>query len=273
MTSPNVFVSYAHDSEEHKQRTLELADRLNAEGINCWIDRYIEGSDPEHGWPAWMDEKIRQSDFVLVVASERYLARYEHRETDGKGLGAKFESLLLLQEIFDNDSKNLKYIPILFDKEDKKHILTPLRPWTYFSVFDENDYEKLYRRITNQIKISKPPVGKIKSFSKEDDSATVVAPELEGIIIVEIPELPQFTNDMQPGTKILNAFFSLPKTRRFAIASELKLVEEGESVNDNNTDKTSADFLIRAKEKGLLAELWTKLFDETIDPNPFKKKI
>lgn len=273
MTSPNVFISYAHDSETHKQRTLDLADRLNIEGINCWIDRYIEGSDPEHGWPAWMDEKIRLSNFVLVVASERYLARYEHREIDGKGLGAKFESLLLLQEIFENDSKNLKFIPILFDKDDKKNILGPLRPWTYFNIFDDDDYEKLYRRITDQIKIIKPPVGKIKSFSKQDDSATVVALEQEGIIIAEIPELPQFTNDMQPGMKILNAFFSLPKTRRFAIASELKLLEEGESVSNQNTEKLSADFLIRAKERGLLAELWTKLFDENIDPNPFKKKI
>ena len=186
MTPPNVLLSYAHDNEAHKQNALDLADRLNNEGINCWIDRYVEGSDPEYGWPSWMDEKVRTSDFVLVVASERYLARFEHRESEGKGLGAKFESLLLVQEIFDNDSKNQKFIPVLFDKNDKINILGPLKPWTYFNVLDESDYEKLYRRLTDQIKIVKPAVGKIKSYSNTDTNSTSpVVEEIEEIIIYE----------------------------------------------------------------------------------------
>lgn len=272
MISPNVLISYAHDSEEHKERALALADKLNLEGINCWIDRYVEGSDPERGWPAWMEEKVRLSDFVFVIASERYLARFEGREVDGKGAGAKFESLILQQEIFENDSKNQKFIPIIFDKTDRAFIPIPLKAWTNFNASDDGDYEKLYRRITGQIKISKPVVGKIKVFEDKKTKAAALEIQENPVVVPEIPDLPQFTDDMQPGVKILNAFFSLPKTRRFTIASELGVLEEGESPESKNAEKLSANFLIRAKEKGLLSELWDKLFNVTIDPNPFKPK-
>lgn len=271
LTSPTVLISYAHDNDEHKQHALDLADRLNNEGVDCWIDRYVEGSDPEHGWPAWMEEKVRTSDYVLVVASERYLARFEHREVDGKGQGARFESLLLLQEIFERDSKNQKFIPVIFRKEDQQYILGPLRAWTRFNIHEKAEYERLYARLTGQIKIQKPPVGKVRVLAEASAAAANEEP-VTAITIIEIPELPQFTTDMKPGAKILNAFFSLPKTRRFAIAGEMHLLQEGETADRSDADKLSGDFLIRAKEQGLLAILWTKLFDENIDPNPFKTK-
>lgn len=36
--NPKVFISYSHDSEEHKDRVLALSDRLRADGIDCIID-------------------------------------------------------------------------------------------------------------------------------------------------------------------------------------------------------------------------------------------
>jgi hypothetical protein len=36
---PRVFISYSHDSPEHADRVLALADRLRAEGIDCHLDR------------------------------------------------------------------------------------------------------------------------------------------------------------------------------------------------------------------------------------------
>lgn len=270
--SPTVLISYAHDNEEHKQQALNLADRLNNEGIDCWIDRYVEGSDPEHGWAAWMEEKVRTSKYVLVVASERYLARFEHREAPGRGQGAKFESLLLLQAIFENDSKNQKFIPVIFCEEDQPFILGPLRAWTRFNVHEKVEYDRLYARLTGQIEIKKPKVGNLRMLDHLKASEIVTDEPVIEIAVIEIPQLPQFTTDMKPGAKILNAFFSLPKTRRFAIASELDLLKDGENADCSDVDMVSGEFLIRAKQQGRLSELWTKLFDENIDPNPFKTK-
>jgi hypothetical protein len=37
---PKVLISYSHDSPEHRQRVLGLAERLRTDGIDCTIDQY-----------------------------------------------------------------------------------------------------------------------------------------------------------------------------------------------------------------------------------------
>ena len=50
---PKVFISYSHDSPEHAQHVLELAERLRKDGVDAQIDQYIAGT-PAGGWPRWM---------------------------------------------------------------------------------------------------------------------------------------------------------------------------------------------------------------------------
>jgi hypothetical protein len=45
---PRVFISYSHDSDKHRDRVLELADRLRADGVDAMIDQYIQS--PPEGW-------------------------------------------------------------------------------------------------------------------------------------------------------------------------------------------------------------------------------
>ncbi|MEH2248567.1 SEFIR domain-containing protein [Nostoc sp.] len=40
--APKVFISYSHDSPEHKNQVLILANRLRTEGVDCNIDQYEE---------------------------------------------------------------------------------------------------------------------------------------------------------------------------------------------------------------------------------------
>jgi hypothetical protein len=46
---PKVLISYSHDSPEHAEQVLELANRLRADGVDCTIDQYIIA--PAEGWP------------------------------------------------------------------------------------------------------------------------------------------------------------------------------------------------------------------------------
>lgn len=275
-----VFISYAHDDDTHRKNVLELSNRLLDEGLDCWIDRYVEGSSPERGWPAWMEEKVRTSDFVLVVSSPKYLARFEGREVDGKGLGGKFESILIVDNIYLNDTKNKKFIPIFFGEEASQYTITPLKTATYYDAEEPEGYHNLYRRLTNQPKITRPPVGKVVRF---DDPPPILKPEhliLESTsgpqavdfekIALTSPDINEFTKQMNPGIKIVHAFFGLGFSKRLEIAKALGLLETGESIKADNPTQLSTDILNRAKRKGLLAELWQKLFDENIDPNPFK---
>ena len=37
---PEVFISYSHDNEEHKQWVLQLATRLRLNGVDIILDRW-----------------------------------------------------------------------------------------------------------------------------------------------------------------------------------------------------------------------------------------
>src|SRR5258708_19597048 len=79
---PKVFISYSHDSPEHKERVLEFSDRLRKDGVDATIDRYEVS--PAEGLPAWMATQIRNSDFVIAVCTATYLRRVEGREEPAK---------------------------------------------------------------------------------------------------------------------------------------------------------------------------------------------
>ena len=40
---------YTPDTDEHKQRVLELAQSLRSDGLTCYIDQFVNGSPPEGG--------------------------------------------------------------------------------------------------------------------------------------------------------------------------------------------------------------------------------
>jgi len=50
--APRIFLSYSHDSDEHRERVLALADRLRADGIDAHLDQYELA--PAQGWPNWV---------------------------------------------------------------------------------------------------------------------------------------------------------------------------------------------------------------------------
>lgn len=160
--APTVFISYSHDSPEHKDRVLALSNRLRADGVDATIDQY-EVSPPE-GWPVWMERQVRESDFVLIICTETYLKRAERREDPGKGHGAIWESVLTYQQIYDAGSKNEKFIPVLLEGSDRCHIPVPLRSATSYDCSTDDGYWELYARLTDQHGKTKPQLGKLKSL-------------------------------------------------------------------------------------------------------------
>lgn len=276
-----VFISYSHDSDAHRQRVRELADRLVYEGVDCWCDQYVEDGAPERGWPLWMEDNVRAADFVLMVCTELYLNRYEGRELPSRGLGAKFEAVLLTQDMYENDSKNKKIIAVLFEESDKAYIPSPFRPYTHYCLAAESGYSNLYARLTKQIPKVRPVLGTVKQLSAPSATSidTLVSKQdlindVQQVLVNEdvphLPVIPEFTTDtMHPNLKIAQAFFGRPVTTRFAIASKLDLLEPGETPDDINREDVSARILLRAKARGVLDKLWSNLFNESLDPNPF----
>jgi hypothetical protein len=62
-----VFISYAHDSEDHKTLILKYSDFLNNPGgLECWIDRYVEDAEIPGGWHHWMRIQIKEAKYVCI---------------------------------------------------------------------------------------------------------------------------------------------------------------------------------------------------------------
>src|SRR5262249_33726623 len=73
--SAKVFISYAHEPgvPGHADQMLDLADRLNADGLDCMVDQYVD--NPPGGFPLWMEQQIREARFVLMVCTPAYYRR------------------------------------------------------------------------------------------------------------------------------------------------------------------------------------------------------
>ncbi len=155
---PKVFISYSHDSDEHRQRVLELSNRLRADGIDCWIDQY-EPAPPE-GWPRKMDSGIRESNFVLMVCTETYRKRLDLEEENGKGLGVRWEGSLIYNILYRNETFNYKFIPVLFESKNKSHIPDILFGYDHYDLSQPRNYDHLYRHIRGELGATKPAIGK-----------------------------------------------------------------------------------------------------------------
>jgi hypothetical protein len=129
---PKVFISYSHDSAEHTGRVRALADRLRADGVESWIDQYVQ--DPNEGWIRWMRSQIKQSDRVLLIFTETYQRRFEGDEQEGKGLGATFEGVIVTQTLYESEGRNAKFRPVIFREEDERFIPSELRRFNRYRV-------------------------------------------------------------------------------------------------------------------------------------------
>ena len=158
MPPPSVFLSYSHDSPQHKDAVLALWSRLRADGVNCTIDQ-LEQSPPE-GWPKWCKRQIEASTFVLVICTETYLRRYDGKEAPKTGRGCTWEGHLIAQLLYNAQGQNTKFIPVIIRPQDEDFIPQELQSATFY-LLDEA-YDNLYRHLTAQPEILELPVGPIR---------------------------------------------------------------------------------------------------------------
>jgi serine phosphatase RsbU (regulator of sigma subunit) len=175
--SPKVFLSYSHDSQEHKDRVLALCDRLRGDGIDAWIDQY-ETAPPE-GWPRWCTRRVEEADYVLVVCTETYERRFRGAEEPDQGLGVQWEGSIVTQELYDAGARNTKFIPVGFSPFLAEHIPAPLRGASRYEISRIEDYRRLYRHLTQQAETIAPALGALVPMPPRERRTDrfIVAPE------------------------------------------------------------------------------------------------
>ena len=155
MTAPRVFISYSHDSPEHKAWVLKIATDLREAGIDAILDQWdlVAGQDTV----AFMSNGITESSRVVLVCSENYVAKAEA----GVG-GVGYERLILTAELVEKiDTK--KFLPVVKSSTSKKKIPHFLGPRLHIDFSDDAKYEakleELVREIHGTPSLIKPPLG------------------------------------------------------------------------------------------------------------------
>ncbi|MEL0607074.1 toll/interleukin-1 receptor domain-containing protein [Vibrio echinoideorum] len=161
-----VFISYAHESEVISDNILDFSNSLRAEGIDAEIDQYEEC--PAEGWPKWMMRQVQESNFVLVCCTKLFFDRANDFSGGDDGLGVKWETSLILQQLYALNTGNTKFIPIIFDLGDKKYIPLALQPYTFYQLSNEHDIKKLINRLKGVSKSKRPPLGQTSEDTKSD---------------------------------------------------------------------------------------------------------
>ncbi|WP_052461067.1 toll/interleukin-1 receptor domain-containing protein [Psychroserpens mesophilus] len=158
-----VFISYSWDSDEHKEWVLKLANYLiEKAGCNVILDQFdlAAGKELTH----FMENGLEKADKVIIILTKDYKKRAENRQG-----GTGFEYSLISQGLYDLQSKNDKFIPIL--RQGTKSTSAPAYLGTkiYHSMKDdtkfENDAFNLSRLVYEKPEIVRPELGEIPDFN------------------------------------------------------------------------------------------------------------
>ncbi|HSV66360.1 MAG TPA: SEFIR domain-containing protein [Mycobacteriales bacterium] len=158
-----MFLSYAHESDGHKQAVVHLSTFLRANHIEARLDRYAE--DRSRDWAAWMQAEIELADFVLVVASPGYRRAADGHSAPGERRGVSAEARLLRDRLHaDHPTWRQKIVPVLlpgFTEADIPPFLLPASGTCHrVTELSEEGAGKLLRLLTGQPAHIPPPLGK-----------------------------------------------------------------------------------------------------------------
>ena len=146
----SVFISYAHESDEHRRRVYGLAASLRRDEFEVLID--IEKKTKED-WPLWMKRQIKSADYILCICTEEYLKRFELDGPPDGGWGVGWEGSLIRKMFYKSKSQNAGVFPFCFQVSDQQFIPEEIDCFDRFviPIPDQNrGYESLLRKLWNR---------------------------------------------------------------------------------------------------------------------------
>ena len=180
---PKVFISYSHDSPEHKRWVSELAARLRHNGIDVILDQWDLG--PGDDITLFIESGLKNSDRVLVICTDTYVSK----ANAGEG-GVGYERMIVTAQLIQNLGTN-KFIPVIRQASGQEKTPTFLGTRVYIDFTDESqfdaEFEKLLRELHQEPIIKKPPLGK-SPFDTLSSGREIISSDG---ITVQLPEIPQ----------------------------------------------------------------------------------
>ena len=141
---PKVFISYSHDSSNHKLWVSKLAEKLRHNGVDVILDQWelTLGEDLTH----FMEFGVKNSDWILVICTDSYVGKANDGE-DSIG----YEPMIITQKLVEDLGTN-KFIPIIRQTEWEDKTPEFLKERVYIDFTDDNQFdtkldELLYERL------------------------------------------------------------------------------------------------------------------------------
>ena len=152
---PKVFVSYSHDSAEHKQWVLNLCTKLRDNKVDVILDQWDLG--PGADATLFMENGVRDSNKILVICTDNYVSKVDAAEG-----GVGYERMILIGELVD-DLRTDKFIPIIRQPSGQEQRPTCLKTRIFINFTDDNQFdEKLIEllHVLHQVPlVEKPQLG------------------------------------------------------------------------------------------------------------------
>lgn len=155
MAAPIVFISYSHDSPEHKRWVLDFAIRLRTSGVDAILDQWDLG--PGSDLPQFMEQNIKRATRVIMICTERYVQKAD----SGTG-GVGYERMIVTADLMKTIGSTT-IIPVIRQKGLEKVTPAFLATKKYIDLSNadvfESGMDELLRDILAAPLYIKPPLG------------------------------------------------------------------------------------------------------------------
>ena len=132
---PKVFISYSHDTPEHKQWVSALGAKLRCNGVDAILDQWDLGMDEDP--TQFVETGVRDSDRVLVICTDSYV----RKANAGEG-GVGYESMIVTRNHIKDLGIN-KFIPIVRHAFGEEKTPEFLRKRVYIDFTDDGQFDEL----------------------------------------------------------------------------------------------------------------------------------
>ncbi|RKR53705.1 TIR domain-containing protein [Yokenella regensburgei] len=187
---PKLFVSYSHDSEQHKEWVEKLATRLVRNGVDVFLDQWDVGLGDD--LTLFMEQGLTEADRVMVICTEPYIQKANAQRSGGVGYEKMIISAQIMNQLGDN-----RVIPIIVNNSLSNPVPTFVgsRLRLYF---DDKNYEQSYATLIHDLHGKKlkarPPAGD-SPFSRQPTTPELApmpdgtnhSPALKGRVKLPLP--------------------------------------------------------------------------------------
>jgi SEFIR domain/NPCBM/NEW2 domain len=161
---PRVFISYAHDSPDHKDMVRRFATFLHGRiGLDVHLDQWDDNR--RRDWSLWAIDQLTAADFIIVIASPDYQRRADGMAPPEVGRGSHFETAIIRDQMTKNVSlATERILPVVLPGRSLDDIPTFLNAYstTRFEIkeFTEAGVAELLAAITGEGRYTAPERGR-----------------------------------------------------------------------------------------------------------------